>query len=224
MEKITRTVKLVYVYTYYSYFTYQGEEHYKYIMRDSEGKAYVWDTQNGLYLNKHPGGKTIEDGYIQRIDKGDVFTFTAFVKGEKEYKGELQTLVVRLKVNSIESKAPTKEDKEAEKQKKQLESLEEGDEILYMTYKNYKERYSDCETLSGSFETVEGKAYIRVIVRCGRLKASGSRGQHYTTFLFRNVVTGQYRTIKAISEETGRRQLKRQGFNESEFEIERILY
>ena len=54
-----------------------------------------------------------------------------------------------------------------------------------MPYKQYKEHYSDCETVIDSFETHRDRpATIKVIIREGRLKASGVRGQHFYWFVF----------------------------------------
>ena len=69
------------------------------------------------------------------------------------------------------------------KEKEQLASLKDGDVILTMTYKNYKEHYSDCETLVNSFfRNGKEPASIKVIVRKGRLKNSGVRNEHFHSY------------------------------------------
>lgn len=92
---------------------------------------------------------------------------------------------MRCKFNLIKE-AKTEWEKLEEKQNKQLNSLQEGDQIFTMTYKNYKEHYSDCETVAGSFNTDNGRAEIGVIVRAGRMVPSAVHEHRFSTYVLQN--------------------------------------
>lgn len=170
-----------------------------YIMRDDEGHAYKWKTTCVL-------GMGLDDETFQRINKGGRFVMTATVKGEAEYKGETQTVVTRLKVTEVVDAGFTHEERQQMKAEEQKATLKEGDFIWTMPYRQYKEHYSDCETVAGSFVRPKyGAPEIDVIIREGRLKNSGVRGEHYGLYTFSN---GEKReVIKAISEENARKRL-----------------
>jgi hypothetical protein len=51
-----------------------------------------------------------------------------------------------------------------------------------MPYRQYKEHYSDCETVIDSYEDRNGNKVIKVIIREGRLKNSGVRGKHFSGY------------------------------------------
>ena len=80
-------------------------------------------------------------------------------------------------------RALTREEREEMKREEQLANINEGDTIMTMTYRNYKDHYSDCETLAGSFIRSDYDApTIDVIVRKGRLVPSGVRGQSFSGY------------------------------------------
>lgn len=70
-----------------------------------------------------------------------------------------------------------------------------------MFYGRYKKHFSDCETVSGSYDK-ETKTII-VLIPEGRMKKSGVRGQSYRYITFEGVEKGTGRkvstTIKAMS-------------------------
>ena len=103
-----------------------------------------------------------------------------------------------------------KEEERENKKKAQLESIKEDDIVWTMNYSRYKKFYSDCETLIDSYR--EGDTYrpstIIVIIRGGRLKNSGVRGQQYGYFIFCNE-EGKAMHIKAISEDSAKRQVSK---------------
>ncbi len=201
-SKVSAVVTLVNEFSYEN--RYYNTRNYTYIMKDSEGNVLVWKTTTVLGFN------FINDKGFERYDvirKGDTMTISGKVKEHTEYKGIKQTVLTRCKY-SLVSHAP---DKVEVKREQQIQSLAEGDVIWEMPYKQYKEHYSDCETVAGSFDDYDGKrtSTIKVIIRKGRLKNSGVRGQHYKGFEF-TADDGKKVVYRAISEETARKRLKKE--------------
>ena len=147
-------------------------------MTDEDGKVYVWKTTAHLMketLLGNPKDEVCEvDTYFPQ--RGDVFIIRATVKGESEYKGETQTEINRVVVTEIVSKFVKQVEERAEKQKQTVD-LEAGDQIVEMPYKAYKTHYADCEIVEGSYN--DEWRTIKVIVRAGRMKPSGVRGEHF---------------------------------------------
>lgn len=129
---------------------------------------------------------------------GTILKLYGIIKEHNQYKDEEQTALTRCKIEVIKTKAEI--DKELAN--KQMESLNKGDKILYMTYRNYKEHYSDCEAVKGSFRSRD--CTIGVIVREGRLKNSGVRGKHFYGFEFRTFDNKRV-CYRAVSEENARK-------------------
>ena len=226
--KISVAVELKndYQYTDYSY-SYYGDTKHIYTMIGDDGKVYVWKTGSFLSLavpyTGEDGRHNFEDRKGNPIDylpinRGDKFIITATVKGESEYKGQPQTELSRVKVVERTFKAKTPEEIEAERvaeeellRNKQVESLSGDDFMWRMPYKQYKEHYADCETLCGSYECNRSGKTIVVIIREGRLVASGVRGRHYKGFVFAFVYEGKktQMTFRAISEATALKQLNK---------------
>ena len=80
-----------------------------------------------------------------------------------------------------------------------------------MPYKQYKMHYSDCETVKGSFTRSDsryGGSTISVIIRKGRLKNSGVRGEHYSGYRFVNEI-GQHATYRAVSVDNAERRINK---------------
>lgn len=57
------------------------------------------------------------------------------------------------------------------------ENVPPNSEIVQMKYSSYKKHYSDCKTVSGSYDS-ELKT-IKVYIPNGRMKPSGVRGERY---------------------------------------------
>lgn len=205
-EKLT--IKATYL-KRFSFPTYYGEiQIHKFA--DEQGNILVWKTSNFV--------EHVKDGYYESIPKGSVVEIKCSVKEHNEYKGEEQTVVVRCKFNLIKE-VKTEWEKLEEKRNKQLNSLQDGDQILTMTYKNYKEHYSDCETLAGSFTTEYGKAQIDIIVRAGRMVKSGVRGHRFSTYVLQNKNTKMKMCFYAVCEENAFKQAtKEKDFNPDEWE------
>lgn len=229
MARIELTVKMNSIYSYErAAYGYGTETAYIYNMQDADGKVYVWKTttfmvlefedENGWIIKKN--GKTYNTA---KINKGDEIRIKATVKGESEYKGQAQTELTRVAVVERTFKAETWEEKQAriEKEKKQKaqeqrDSLSGEDFIWRMPYKQYKEHYNDCETVTGSYDSGEcgyyGKrrpATIEVIIREGRLKASGVRGEHYSGYRLENG-NGEQVVYRAVKEENAIRRAEKE--------------
>lgn len=201
-QKVSAEVTLINEFEYTNH--YYHTTNYTYIMQDAEGNVLIWKTTSTLlfeYVN--------EKGHHRNdvIRKGDKMMISGKVKEHSEYKGTKQTVLTRCKFSLIAHKP----DEVALKREQQIQSLAEGDEIWEMPYKQYKEHYSDCETVSGSFNDHDGKdvSTIKVIIRAGRLKKSGVRGQHYKGFEF-TTDDGSKVCYRAISEETARKRMKKE--------------
>lgn len=193
--EITATLKNDYAYKAPAYgYGYETRHIYTF---EADGRVYVWKTAALMGIDT--------EGGFARINPGDVIRLKATVKGESEYKGQPQTVLTRVSVLERLSKGKTPEEIAAEKEaareaKKaaQLATIGGGDFIWHgMPYKQYKEHYADCETVVGSFRNEFGKARVDVIVRDGRLKASGVRGQHYAGYEF-FVVTPDGKKTRAV--------------------------
>jgi len=218
------TMTNIYSYTRPAY-GYGYEDAYIYTMTGQDGKTYVWKTTSymGVEVPSETGsiyystGKKKGTYTFVEIRKGDVIKITAAVKGEGEYKGQPQTELARVKVVEVISGGKTPEQIEAErlakieaKKQEQMASLA-GDDFIWkrMPYKQYKEHYSDCETVCDSFEKTRFGSYIDVIIREGRLKESGVRGQHYSGYECTNS-DGMKVTYKAVCEDNAIRRAEKE--------------
>ena len=220
----------------YSYnrpaFGYGEETVHIYKITSEDGKVYVWKTTSSLYMevpySGRPGFHNFEDRKGNPIDyvvpaKGDAVTVTAAVKGESEYKGEKQTELQRVKVTGIFPK-----EKEKPEVKKQELTLAEGDRVINMPYKQYKDHYSDCETVPGSFYRDEhnGCSYIDVVVRSGRMKASGVRGKHFAGYEIEWTENGKtaFTPYRAVSVENAIKRAQKDFPEGKDFHCRRIYF
>lgn len=205
----------------YKYAGYGMETRYIHKFTDADGRVYVWKTTAalGFYVESERGdGYEVKSGKWVRFEKaneGDVLRISATVAGESEYNGEQQTELKRVRILSRSFKAKTAEEIEAEKKAKrdaakkaQLDSLTEGDLVWEMDYKRYKEHYSDCETVVDSFYKERGRSYVSVIIRDGRLKASGTRGMTYSGYQMTNE-DGGFITYRAVSEDNALKRVRK---------------
>lgn len=196
----------------FSFMSCYGEQHV-HKFTDTNGNVLVWKTQNIVETS----GENLD-----LIPEGSKVMIKATIKEHKEYKGEAQTAIIRCKFDIIE-KAATKKEKQAEKKKEQVASLQNGDQILTMPYRAYKEHYADCETVAGSFSADNGKATIDVIVRAGRLVASGVRGQRFSTYVFLNKLTEKKVCFYAVCEENALKQAKKEGYDTNNLKCVQIF-
>lgn len=197
-SKITAEVTLINDYSYTDKkFSYYGTTHHIYTMQDAEGNVYVWKTTSCLLFESDN-----DHGRMDCIRKGDTMQISGTVKEHSEFKGVKQTVLTRCKFALVAHKP----DEVVVKREQQMKSLEEGDLVWEMPYKQYKEHYADCETVSGSFDKEERT--IRVIIRKGRMKNSGVRGKHFSGYEFTDN-KGALVCYRAVSEENALKQLKK---------------
>ena len=193
MDKIESVVTLQ---NHFSYDSNYGIMHI-YLFSDSSNSVFCWKTSTKM-----------------ETSKGDVIRISASVKGVEEYKGAAQTVIQRVKVLEVISKYTDV------KSTQQLESLDENDFVWSsMPYSQYKNHYSDCETIAGSYNSKYKT--IDVIIRDGRLKNSGTRGMHYSAYQFR-LSDGSPICFRAVSEENAKKQLLKMYPEETEAECVKI--
>lgn len=197
-SKITAEVTLINEYCFDNHFGYRTTKNYIYTMKDDEGNILVWKTTSNLVS----WNEAKEED--EAIFKGDRMQISGTVKEHGEYKGTAQTVLSRCKFSLISRKAVEIAKQKPEEAQK---NLGEGDQILEMPYRQYKQHYSDCETVSGSYD--DRYNTIKVIIRAGRLKNSGVRGQHfraYQLYLVNSKGEEKYCTYRAVSFENAVKQ------------------
>lgn len=188
--------------SYYTQFNWSTIEKTVFRFADDADNMIIWDTTSFIE------DKKLVDKFGQSvpIPQGSVLDIKATVKAHKEYKGIQQTVLSR-PVFTVVELAKTKEETQSEKRASQLNSLEEGDAVVTMRYKQYKEHYADCETLNGSYDKEDRT--VDVIVRNGRLKASGVRGKHFMSYQFTNDITNKKVTYLAVCEGNAHKRVKK---------------
>ena len=218
-KRYDMTLTLKKRFEFVSNFGYRDTTNYIYSFEDSEGNVYIWKTTSIIGMDKEVhlknGDTRIEYDFV---NDGDSVVIKATIKEYKEYRGIEQTVLSRVKVISI-SHVPTKYEIAEAKKEEQLKSLEEGDFIWNMPYRQYKEHYSDCETLSNSY-SVEFST-IGVIIRNGRLVNSGVRGKHFYGYQF--CIDGKVCCYRAVSEENAEKQCRKDFPNAVSIEVIRVF-
>ena len=182
-------------------------------LEDDNGNCIVWKTTSWIEDKNFVD----DNGMCKIIPEGSKLLLTATVKEHSEYKGTKQTLISRPKFKLIQffDIQQKKEADTEQKRKAQFDSLKENDRVWEMPYKQYKEHYSDCETIVGSYDphvdshgNPIGHATIKVIIRDGRLKNSGVRGQRFRGYEF-TTDTGSTVCYRAVCEENARKRMKK---------------
>ena len=186
---------------------YNYSDSYLHIFEDAEENELVWKTNSPMGIDTEIGDNSWARKPIPVESK---LSISGTVKAHKQYKETDQTVLTRCKFSIIEM-AMTEEEKK--------ESLKEGDFVWKMPYKQYKEHYSDCETLAGSYDRDEKT--VKVIIRSGRIKNNGVRGQIFFNVTFK-LSNGRIRCYKAVSERTARNQLVKDLPEEKDAEIYRM--
>lgn len=233
-ERIEAVVTMKSVYSYErAAYTYGTETAYIYNMEAEDGTVYVWKTTSFMGIEL-PAANPDDAHFINskgkavdffKINKNDVIRIKASVKRQGEYKGQPQTELTRVKVLERIFKAETWEEIQAKREaakaakaEEQRDSLNGEDFIWRMPYKQYKEHYSDCETVAGSYndhmrEREMTRRYIPatidVIIREGRLKNSGVRGEHYSGYEVQNE-NGMKVVYRAVKEENAIRRAEKE--------------
>ena len=219
----TVTMKGIYKYEAPAYTGYGYDTHYIYNMVAEDGTVYVWKTTTFMSLRYEAENGCEIDAKgrswdYSPINRGDVVTIKATVKGDGEYKGQKQTELTRVKVVSRQFKAETTEEREARKAREreervqaQRDSLKDGDQIWRMPYRQYKNHYADCETIEGSYREsrYRGESTIEVIIRAGRMKPSGVRGEQYNGYRLQNA-DGEQVVYRAVAEKNAIRRAEKE--------------
>lgn len=191
-SRVEEDVKLINEFSYdRAAYTYGTETVHIYMFRDNEDQKLVWKTTGFLMIDG-------EDPVFP--NKGSLIRIKGTVKGFDTYKGEHEVVLTRVKLLDIIEQAKTKEEILEEKRQAQLATLQDGDQVVQMLYSQYKEHYSDCETIADSFRNAnDGYPFpmIDVIVRAGRMKNSGVRGKQYSYYRLKNEIN-QCIVYKAI--------------------------
>jgi hypothetical protein len=210
---VTAVYKKSFEYVDYK-FSFYGTTHFIHTFEDAEGNTIIWKSTNTVFYLNDGKDNLNRKGDTEIIPKGSTVELTGTVKDHSTYKDIEQTVVTRCKFKLI-SLGKTKEEIQKEKAEAQMATLTGRDFIWEMHYKQYKEHYSDCETIIGSYDPhldsrgiAIAPATIKVIIREGRLKNSGVRGQHFFYFTFEN--GNKKRTYRAVCEANARKQLKKE--------------
>jgi len=214
-KRVNLNLTLKNEYSYPTYFGYRTQDNYIYTFEDAEGNVFVWKTTSLICIDHEVNGCLMPEF----VRKGDSFECKATIKEHSEYKGTKQTVITRVKVLTI-SHVPTKEELEEKKRQEQMDSLKDGDHIWQMSYRRFKEHYSDCETIAGSYDS--DRATIGVIIREGRLVPSGTRFEHYKGFEFTSPDKTLKRVLRAVSEDNAYRRLVKEMPEASTWECTKI--
>lgn len=186
-----------------------------------DGKIYIWNTHGILtYKHRDPNGEEVDARgkrwSYTHVTPGSVVEISAKIKGESEYKGEHQTELEYVRISEVisygktdEEIAKEKEATKAAKKEAQYASITANDQIWTMPYRQYKQHYSDCETIIDSYEDRGGHKVISVIIRDGRMKPSGVRGQKFSGYEITFKINGEDSrcTFWAVSQKNAFKQL-----------------
>ena len=88
-ERITADVTIKRISSFESHYSYYGETNYIYKFEDNAGNIYTWKTSGGL-------DKKVNDRFVP-MQEGESCTITGTVKDHKEYKGDKETVLTRVK-------------------------------------------------------------------------------------------------------------------------------
>lgn len=231
-QKISKEVVLIGDYEFTSYFvSWNPTTAHIYTMKDDEGNILVWKTSSWMHCKtgtrtNHCGES--EDVFVA-IQKGDRIRVTGTIKELSVYRNEEQTVLQRVKVELLEHHL-SKEEVLEQKKQEQLSTIKDGDLVWTMPYKQYKEHYSDCETLAGSYDDHAEEASQRrtfipatidVIIREGRLKNSGVRGEHFSGYQLTNQ-KGQTIVYRAVSDDNALKRAMKE-FPDNSWKLTRVF-
>lgn len=160
IEELVYIDEIIYEGRSYSYY----DDGIRYLMKfiDNEGNVYVYRKDHHLgieYLD--------ERGHLQfePMEVGDKVLISGTVKDVSEYKGEEQTVLTRCKLEDILKHGYMSEQEINQyKRDKQLGRQKGNVEVKTVTYRDYKNKYSDLETIYGSFVRNDEGSFIDVIV------------------------------------------------------------
>lgn len=208
-KRVELTLTLIGEYDYTKTYGWKTTTYTIYKLTGADDEVFVWNTSSSLGIERTDARG---DWFFEAVKKGDTCVCKATVKGFSTYKGEAQTELTRVKCISIDH-APEMPKKTVPTREEQLASLMEGDFTWEMPYRQYKEHYADCEILTGSYVERGWDKFVTIIVREGRLKASGVRGEHFSGYELTNE-KGEKLTYRAVNEENALRRAEKEYPNE----------
>lgn len=89
-DKITVDVTIKRISSFDTHFSYYGETQWIYKFEDKDGNIYIWKTSTGL--DKEVNGR------LRPMEENDTCKITGTIKDHKEYKGEEETVLTRVKL------------------------------------------------------------------------------------------------------------------------------
>ena len=236
-DKITITATVKTKHEYQTHYAWVTQTHTIFVFEDADGQVYVWNTQSWFSIKTET--LTSETGETRdiydSIERGDIVTIKGTIKEFGEYNGTPQTVLTRVKVIERTFRADRWEEIQAAKQaareakrEAQLASLQGEDFIWEMPYAQYKEYYSDCETVTDSYRVSErgGCKLISVIIREGRLKGSGVRGKTFNRYAFRvnlNDKEWTWAVYKAVDFDHAEARVKKE-YPDCSYELDKIYW
>ena len=226
---------------------WKNETHYIWKMLDDAGNVFVWKTTSLLGKDvRIPDPKRPDDRDYDRWDyvvahKGDIVKIAYSIKSITDYKGEQQTVLTRVKlVDKLfdaeaerEARRKAREAEKAARKEALLNSVGDGDEIITMDYARYKAHYADCETVPDSYKDYLDCRGVRmkdptidVIVRAGRMKASGVRGKNFRTYYVAFTIDGAPKCVGyyAVSYENAEKRCRKEFPNGTGFEFDHVSH
>ena len=133
------------------------EWHYIYDMEGEDGKTYVWKTTKVMKIIHR--NMDCSSRKSNEVFEGDEIFLVGNFKCESEYKGRPQILINRVEVKERTFAAPSPE----EIVESQIASIMPWDKKVIVPYWEYKQKYSDCETIKNSYD--EFHKTIAIIIR-----------------------------------------------------------
>lgn len=157
------TLKNVYQYEAPAYdCTNRFETHYIYIFEDENRNEYKWSTTKFLRKKNRETG-IFEDEFIGFFAK---VLLKGTVKEISQYKGRPQIVLTRCSVRNIFEEGMSYEEYDEYLKREQMKNIEEnGYEIKTVSYREYKEKYENYETVRDSFERNEHGCFIDIIIK-----------------------------------------------------------
>jgi len=162
--KINTEVILIDDITYHTepkYYADSGIRHiYKFL--DHDDNIFTWFTSKviGVDIVDDKGN----EGW-KFINSGDIISISATISEIGNYKGEDQIIITRCKINGIVKEAMLTDEKiTILKRTIQLAKYHDVYEIRKVSYKDYKNSYSNYETLIDSFERTDHGCFIDIII------------------------------------------------------------
>ena len=154
-----------------SYSYYDSGLRRLYVFKDEDEQEYIYWTSKNFLVKGHfedieKNGNIYNDWIIDSaVNIGGKIVLKGFIKGEKEYNGRHQIQLTRCNVLEVIDEGPSPEERLEMRKSEQKNSISIQDKVIKITYKEYKENYSECETIIDSFERTSNGCFIEVIIR-----------------------------------------------------------